>query len=100
LGRVDGGAGAAAPSAAELEEAARVGSAVSRAGARLPWHPTCLRQALATQRMLRRRRIAAQLHLGVTSPREPSAHAWVTVGGRPVVGGSGVERYVPLTAFR
>ena len=90
----EGGVGAAT-----LREAALVGDIVARAAGRLPWRPTCLRQALAVQRMLRRRGIPAQLHLGVTSPTEAEAHAWVTVAGEAVVGGAGVERYVPLAAF-
>jgi hypothetical protein len=83
----------------QLREARLTGLAVTRAAARLPWHPTCLRQALAVQRMLRRRGIPGQLRLGVTSPTNPSAHAWVTVEGEPVVGGRGLERFVPLAAF-
>jgi hypothetical protein len=99
LGPLHGG-GPEVPVAVDRgREAARVGRAVAAAAARLPWLPTCLPQALAAQRMLRRRDIPAQLHLGVTSVADPSAHAWVTVDGKPVVGGRGVERYVPLAAF-
>ena len=82
-----------------LREALQIGGAVSRVSRRLPWHPTCLRQALAAQRMLRRRGIACKLHLGVTSPGALEAHAWVTVGGEAVVGRPGLERFVPLAAF-
>jgi hypothetical protein len=85
--------------AEQLREAARVGRTVARAADRLPWHPTCLRQALAVQRMLRRRSIPSRLHLGVTNATAGEAHAWVTVAGRPVVGQSGLERFVPLAAF-
>ena len=84
----------------QVREAEQVGRDVARAAARLPWHPTCLRQALAVRRMLLRRGIASQLHLGVTSPTVGEAHAWVTVGGEPVVGRPGLERFVPLAAFR
>jgi hypothetical protein len=84
----------------ETREAQLVGVAVAGAARRLPWHPTCLRQALAAQRMLRRRGIDSRLHLGVTGATATEAHAWVTVAGRPVVGGQGLERYVPLAAFR
>jgi hypothetical protein len=85
--------------AAGLREAERIGAIVERVAARLPWHPTCLRQAVAVQRMLRRRGIPSRLHLGVTNPSEGAAHAWVTVDGQPVVGGRGIERFVPLAAF-
>jgi hypothetical protein len=84
----------------QAREAELVGRAIAGAARRLPWHPTCLRQALAAQRMLRRRGIASRLHLGVTGATATAAHAWVTVAGRPVVGGQGLERYVPLAAFR
>ncbi|MEA2431643.1 MAG: hypothetical protein QOI19_2116 [Thermoleophilaceae bacterium] len=85
---------------AERGEAELVGRMVSRVASRLPWAPSCLRQALAAQRMLRRRQIDSSLHLGVTGPHEATAHAWVTVGGQPIVGGAGLDRYVPLAAFR
>jgi hypothetical protein len=100
LGAV-GGEDADQPAAeAEVREAQLIGATVERVAARLPWHPTCLRQALAVQRMLRRRGIASRLHLGVTGTTEAEAHAWVTVGGHPIVGGLGHERFVPLAAFR
>jgi hypothetical protein len=84
---------------AELREAERVGRAVARVARALPWDSTCLRQALAVQRMLRRRKIACRLHLGVTHPSVGTAHAWVTVGDRVVIGRAGVESLVPLAAF-
>lgn len=85
--------------ASGLREAERVGRIVAGVARRLPWHPTCLRQALAVQRMLRRRGIAGRLHLGVTHVAVGAAHAWVTVDGRPVVGRPGLERFVALAAF-
>jgi Transglutaminase-like superfamily len=87
------------PGEDEVREARLVGRDVARAGRRLPWHPTCLRQAIAVQRMLRRRGIDARLHLGVTSIAVGEAHAWVTVGEQTVVGNRGVERFVPLASF-
>jgi transglutaminase superfamily protein len=90
----DEGAGEAA-----LREATMVGPAVAAAARHLPWHPTCLRQALAAQRMLRRRGIANRLHLGVTSVDDFRPHAWVAVGGHPIVGSQGLERFVDVGAF-
>lgn len=84
----------------ELREATLVGKRVADVARRLPWRPTCLRQALAVQRMLRRRGILGELHLGVTAGAGATAHAWVTVAGHPVAGAQGLERYVPLGAFR
>ena len=85
---------------ARLREAERVARAVAGVADRLPWRPTCLRQALAVQRMLRRRGIASRLHLGVTNTVPRAAHAWVTVAGQPVGGRPGLEGFVPLAAFR
>ncbi|HEV7845500.1 MAG TPA: lasso peptide biosynthesis B2 protein [Thermoleophilaceae bacterium] len=84
---------------AQLIEAKRVGATVAAGASRLPWHPTCLRQALAVRRMLGRRAIPSKLHLGVTSVSEGEAHAWVTVGDEAVIGARGRQRYVPLGAF-
>jgi hypothetical protein len=84
----------------ESRAAARVGAAVASAARRLPWHPTCLRQAVAATRMLHRRGIHSRIHLGVaTEPDVLSAHAWVTVGGGVVLGGRGVNRFTPVAAF-
>ncbi|MEN3357650.1 MAG: hypothetical protein V7637_1632 [Mycobacteriales bacterium] len=95
-------AGAVEPPAGleQCRAAVRIGSAVAVAARRLPWRPTCLRQAVAAGRMLRRRGIRGQIHLGVaTEPGALSAHAWVTVGGRTVLGGRGAGRYTPVAAF-
>ena len=86
-------------SASKLRDAQRVGGTVSRVAALLPWRPTCLRQALAVQRMLRRRNIPCQLHLGVTHPSVGTAHAWVTVADHPVVGRAGIAGVTPLVSF-
>ena len=86
-------------SALKLREAQQVGGTVTRVARLLPWHPTCLRQALAVQRMLRRRNIPCRLRLGVTHPSIGTAHAWVTVADHPVVGRSGIERVTPLASF-
>jgi hypothetical protein len=84
--------------ATQLAEARRVAFAVARAADRLPWHPTCLRQAVALQRMLRRRGIACRLEIGMsTSSRE--AHAWVTVHGQTVIGHRAPGSLVSLAGF-
>jgi hypothetical protein len=67
--------------------ARRVGAVVSQVAGRLPWHPTCLRQALAVRWMLRRRHIACECHIGVVKVAPFQAHVWVTVDGTVVVGG-------------
>jgi hypothetical protein len=76
---------------ADDAEARRIGRVVSRVARVLPHEPTCLRQAIATRWMLRRRGIGCEAHLGIVSTDPFEAHAWVTVGdvivqGGPVVG--------------
>jgi len=82
-----------------FEEAQRIGYAVIRATGWLPWHPTCLRQAIAAQRMLRRRGISSRLQLGLRRATRSEAHAWVTVHGRPVIGHGDLESYQALARF-
>jgi hypothetical protein len=71
----------------ELQRAVSASNAIRRAAALLPWHPTCLRQAIALRWMLRRRGIACHGHLGVESLEPFEAHAWITAGGRVIHGG-------------
>jgi hypothetical protein len=64
---------------------AEIGRAVTAAARHLPGQPAGLRQAVAAQRMLRRRAIPAAVHL-VSDARRDGAHAWVEAAGRVVVG--------------
>jgi len=56
----------------------------------LPWRFVCLPQAIAAQRMLRRRGVASTLYLGVAPDREKpdaiAAHAWLRAGDKIVTG--------------
>jgi hypothetical protein len=79
--------------------ALEVGHVTAAVAARLPWHPTCLRQAIAVQRMLTRRHVPAAVHLGVRDARLGGAHAWVEVGGRVVVGGRRGEAFTTVGVF-
>ena len=67
--------------------AAGVGRAVERVARLMPWRPRCLPQAIATRRMLTRRRIPSRGHLGVVGTAPLETHAWVTVDGAVVQGG-------------
>jgi hypothetical protein len=87
-------AAAGAPS----EEILRIGRAVERVAAVLPWHPVCLPRAVAVASMLRRRGVDCRAHLGVTSTDPPEAHAWVTVG-EVVVQGGPVDHVTELASF-
>ena len=80
------------------DETMRIGRAVERVAAVLPWHPVCLPRAVAVASMLRRRGVECRAHLGVTSTAPPEAHAWVTVGGVVVQGGP-VDHVTELASF-
>lgn len=78
-----------------------IGWAVTAASQSLPWNTLCLTQALAASRMLSRRGAPWLLHIGLDrdDDSELIAHAWVTAGGRVVVGGSEVGRFSRLVAY-
>lgn len=75
-----------APSVTPDDRLSEVGRVVAGIARRLPGESSCLAQALAGQRMLVRRGLANELHLGVATGRELRAHAWLTSAGQPVVG--------------
>ena len=73
---------------------AGVVTAVHRA-ARLVPNASCLTQALAAQWMLGRAGIAADLRFGAArGPAGLAAHAWLDVGGQPVIGDTPVRHTV------
>ena len=73
MGAVDAAAAAGAERLAWLARAV---------GARSPWRTSCLRQALAVWWLLRRRRLPAELKIGVIRRDPPfQAHAWVELDG-------------------
>ena len=86
-----------------VAKAARISWAVSAAAARIPWRSTCLIQALAGARMLRRRSIPATLHLGAArNPTNSSileAHAWLRCDDTILIGKSDRERFTELATF-
>jgi hypothetical protein len=79
---------------ARIRTGRRVGTMVTRVAKMLPWHPTCMRQALAVRWMLRRRTTPNVVHLGIADVASMDAHAWVTVHDMTVVG----RRARPFTA--
>ncbi len=85
--------------ARELAEARRIGAIVERVAGKLPWHPVCLPQAIATRWLLRRRHIRCDSHVGITSTQPLEAHAWVSVGDVVVQGGP-VQHAAELGRFR
>jgi hypothetical protein len=68
-----------------LEEARRLGRAVSRTLALLPGDTRCLARSLVLTRLLARRGIPAKLVIGTRSAPDFLAHAWVEHEGQPVI---------------
>lgn len=106
--RSEDGAGDA-PGVAAMDPARRaalraVGRAVERAARHVPWRADCLPQAMAAQRMLRRRGIPATMHFGVrmgdeACDRRMTAHAWLTVDSAGVVGARGLDEFTVVARF-
>ena len=107
LGRRIDGAALPDPAATNDQLAAnlaarRLARAVGRGAARLPGETRCLARALALHAMLRRRRMAATLLLGVRPRSERGSlddlHAWVLRQGETLIGVSEAN-YTPLVGF-
>jgi hypothetical protein len=72
-------------SAPGLEEALRLGRAVSRTLALLPGDTRCLRRSLVLMQLLTRRGISARLVIAARTDPDFLAHAWVEHDGVPVL---------------
>ena len=83
-----------------IDEADWIAWAFERVGALPGINALCLPRALAAHAMLRRRGIPSRLCLGVArSGSELSAHAWIEVGERKIVGGDEAGGFTRLAAF-
>lgn len=62
----------------DAAEVDRVQGMVDRVADHLPWHPTCLRRSLATQKMLARRGVGGVVKFTMPDPAAGrEGHAWV-----------------------
>ena len=78
----------------------RVAWAIDAVSRRAPWRCKCLEQGIAAKMMLRRRRLANTLYLGVArGDREIEAHAWLRSGTMYVTGGSDNQRFSVVSTF-
>lgn len=67
---------------------------------RTPWQSNCLAQALAGLIMLRRRKIASTLYVGVTKKEDTmTAHAWLQCAETIVTGGHQVDSFRMIAKF-
>jgi hypothetical protein len=81
-------------------EAERVGRAIASAARHVPFRAVCLQQAFAALLMLRRRGLAATVHLGlIREDSELKAHAWSHCGEVPVTGVAVASGFAPIAAF-
>lgn len=80
----------------------RVRWAVLAASRRVPWRSVCFEQAIAAQRMLGRRGVAADLVYGVRKSEQGlDAHVWLRLAdGWTVVGGEQAGLFRPIALFR
>ena len=88
---------------ADLQYARLIGQAVRSAAGNTPWESVCLPQAVTGQWMLKRRRIAATLYLGVAKadakPEQLAAHAWLRCGEAIITGASGHRQFTVVATF-
>jgi hypothetical protein len=79
----------------------RVRWAVDAWARRVPWRAVCFQRGLAAHRMLRRRGYGSILHYGVAQRdvKGLSAHVWVSLDGRPVIGGEEAPEFTCLATF-
>jgi hypothetical protein len=62
----------------------------------------CIEKGLAVQRILRSSGVNAVLHYGARHHSETSrleAHVWVTVDGRPVIGGEDAPEFASVATY-
>ena len=85
----------------DAAEADEVAWAVDAACRRAPWTPLCFERGLAAHFMLRRRGRNSILCYGARSDgaKGPSAHVWVRLDGRDVVGGAEAPMFALLARF-
>ena len=88
---------------AHLETARLIGQAIRSAASNTPWKSVCLPQAVVGQWMLKRRRIAATLYLGVTKAEDiteqHAAHAWLRCGNHILTGAAGYRVFTVVVSF-
>jgi len=70
---------------------ARLANAVRRTLRVLPTDTRCLTQSVVLASLLARRGLDAKVIIGVRSPEQFAAHAWVEVDGRPLLPTGGGE---------
>lgn len=88
-------------SADEIQSAQRVSWAVQAVARHLPLGFVCLPQAIAAKWMLRRRRLASTLYVGVARPDQMkfTAHAWLRAGDKILTGRAESTTHTVIATF-
>ena len=74
--------------------------AIARSSRYTPWRSNCLARAIAAKIMLRRRKIASTLYLGLKKNADRlEAHAWLRVGQQIVTGGAIQSQFKVISFF-
>ena len=87
------------PDAPKRRLSRRTAYVMRRIARHAPFSAICLPQAMALQWMLRRRGVASRLIFGARRKAEGAEldfHAWLTVGGKCVIGGGEIETFAAL----
>jgi hypothetical protein len=100
LGRLQAESAPAVPQQ-ERPRVQRISWAVQAVARHVPLGLVCLPQAMAAKWMLRRRRIASTLYLGVARPDEATltAHAWLRAGDRILTGRAESRTHQTIATF-
>lgn len=88
--------------AEQLRMARRIGRAIVRGEALLPFDVVCLPQALVGRRMLRNRGLPSVMFFGVEQGKpmsEVGTHAWLVAGEANVTGFPQASRYSPFASY-
>ena len=84
----------------DVRTAKRAALAVTRAAKRLPWRTACFDHGLAAHWLMRGQGLSSRLHYGIDpADEELSAHVWVSVGGRILIGEEEAARHSEVASF-
>ena len=83
------------------QKSVRMARAIRTLSEYMPWECKCLVQAMTGKIMLRNRKVATTLYLGVAKKEGEGliAHAWLRMGNFVILGGGGLERFAVVSTF-
>lgn len=87
----------------QVDSAKAIATAIRLAVRYIPWKTVCLPQAIAANRMLKRRKLSGILYLGLARDDEKTkglkAHAWLRHGETIVCGAKGHQQFAVVSTF-